>query len=248
MIARIVAAIVLVVASMPSLASDELDPGKPIKIQDGNGILALDVEALAFATSVHIQRVGSLFGGTTLTRLGGSSHVRLVELAPGEYRLSRIDLFRGGSYLRVPDLPRYRFKIEAGVINYPGDVEVAVTERGLYGFHTVNRSARMMAELDRAHPGADARYPLRYQGAFPDTFPEFARHELGGQSADEALKAASKGQIKEVDKDADPALKPLVGELFARPQMQRAHMNLAGDLVATIEFRDGKHRVSLIAA
>ena len=75
---------------------------------------------------------------------------------------------------------------------------------------------------------------------------QFAAHELGEQTAVEALNAGDANAVNEVPKDTPPELRPLVDELFAKPQVKAVRLNPRGDLVAMIEFRAGKHHVSLL--
>jgi dipeptidyl aminopeptidase/acylaminoacyl peptidase len=219
-------------------------PGATIDPADGNGLLAVDIDALAPISAVRIEHIGSVFGGTTLTRLQSGTNVRLVELPAGDYRWSRIDFADRTIHQAVGDDARFRFTIEPGIINYVGDLCIAPAGYG--GRHHIsvtNRAARMLIHLDRAYPGARRKYPMRYQGAFPDRFLPFAANELGDQLATDALKSGSVGEAKNPPDDA--ALRALVGELFAPRPVQLARMNPRGDLVALVGYADGKNRISL---
>ena len=226
----------------------QFKPGEEVKVKDGNGLLAVDINtANAYVNVVKIERVGSLFGGTSLTGLGLGDNVRLVELPAGTYRWSRVDM--NGAYLHIRDDERFQFKVEPGVINYPGDLDIEYTGSGNRYYTTVSdRAGRAMSNLDTMYPGVRHKFPLRYQGALPDGFPEFATAELGDQSAADALKAGATGELKGPPADTPADLKPQVDELFARPQISLARMNSAGDMVAMVEFRDGKNHVSLVNA
>jgi dipeptidyl aminopeptidase/acylaminoacyl peptidase len=134
--------------------------------------------------------------------------------------------------------------VEAGVINYPGDLCITPVANSRRHLVTVtNRAARMLVYLDREFPGARRRYPMRYQGAFPDRFLPFAADELGDQLASDALKSGSGGEVARSTDDG--ALRVLVDELFAPRALQLARMNPRGDLVALVGHADGKNRSSL---
>jgi dipeptidyl aminopeptidase/acylaminoacyl peptidase len=222
--------------------------GEEVKVKDGNGLLAVDINTTnAYVNVVKVERVGSLFGGTSLTGLGLGDNVRLVELPAGTYRWSRVDM--NGAYLHIRDDERFQFKVEPGVINYPGDLDIQSTGSGNRYYTTVSdRAGRAMSNLDTMYPGVRHKFPLRYQGALPDGFPEFAAAELGDQSAADALKAGAAGELKGPPADTPADLQPQVDELFARPQISLARMNPAGDMVAMVEFRGGKNHVSLVNA
>ncbi len=225
----------------------EYTPGESIDLKPVDGLLAVDVDAAGLISGVKIDRIGALLGGTTLTKLHWGTNVRLIALPAGDYRWSRIDLSSVGLYLRVRDDQRFHFKIEPGVVNYAGDFNVTPVGDGLsYNLDVLDHATRMMAHLDRDFPGVRRRFSLRYQGKFPDRFPQFAAEELGEQSAFDALTAGSVGEVMQTQKDMPPELRSLVTELFAKPQIRTVRLNPRGDLVAMIEYRDGKHRVSLL--
>jgi dipeptidyl aminopeptidase/acylaminoacyl peptidase len=239
---------ILISFSFATLAHGaEFKPGESIDLKPGDGLLAVDIEALAFVNSAKIDRIGAVFGGTTLTDLHSGTNTRLITLSAGEYRWSRINLSQGLWYLRVRDDAQFHFKIEPGVLNYIGDLNIAPSGSGLtYRMNLINRSARMMVKLDQDFPGVRRKLSFRYQGRFPDRFPQFASDVLGEQSALEALTAGSADALSEAPKDAPPELRPLITELFARPQVTAVRLNPRGDLLAMIEYRDGKNRVSLL--
>jgi dipeptidyl aminopeptidase/acylaminoacyl peptidase len=241
--------LVLLIVASAARAASEVRSGATISVSNGNGLLAVDVDAVASISGVHIDRIGSMFGGTTLTGLAGGTNIRLIELPAGDYRWSRIDLPGRLRYLHVRDDARFHFRVEPGSINYAGDLCVTLATGGSerYAITVTNRAARMLVHLDRTWPGARRSYPLRYAGPSPDHFLQFAANELGDQLATDALKAGSAGALTEAA-GADPALQVLVGELFAAPQVRTVHLNPNGNLVAAAEYRDGKHRISVIDA
>ncbi|HET6545639.1 MAG TPA: prolyl oligopeptidase family serine peptidase [Rhodanobacteraceae bacterium] len=228
-------------------ATREFTHGESVELEPGNGLLAVDIDTGDLARSVKLDRIGALFGGITLTGLDSSANLRLLELPAGNYRWSRVDLSYFGAYLRVRDDPRFRFRVDPGVINYAGDFSVAPTEWvGSFHLDSSNHAARMLVHLDRDFPGVSRRFPMRYQGAFPDRFLQFATRELGAQSAVDAFRAGTARAIANHAEDALAGLHLLVTELFARPQVRAVRLNPRGDLVAMIEYRDGKNRVSLL--
>lgn len=232
-----------------ALAATGMRAGSAIDIAPGNGLLAVDVDSAAPITAVRIDRIGGgMFSGTTVTGLAGGTNIRLIELPPGDYRWSRVDFPGRLRYLRVRDDARFRFRVEAGAINYPGDLCVTSATGGTerFAISVTNRAARMLIHLDRTWPGARQRLPLRFQGPSPDRFLQFAAGELGDQLATDALSAGSARAVVETHADAD--LRTLVGELFAPPQVRTVRLNPRGDLVAAAEYRDGQHRVSVIDA
>lgn len=239
----------LAVASPPLPAATEVRAGSAISLAGGNGLLAVDVDSVTSISAVRIDPVGRMFGGTTLNGLTGGTNIRLISLPAGEYRWSRVDLTGAMRHLRVRDDERFRFRVEAGSINYAGDLCItpASSRAERFVISMTNRAARMLVHLDRSWPGARRQFPLRFQGAFPDRFLQFAATELGDQLATDALAAGSAGALN-VAPDAAPDLRALVGELFAPRQVRIVRLSPGGDLVAMVEYRDGRHRVSLIDA
>jgi dipeptidyl aminopeptidase/acylaminoacyl peptidase len=227
----------------------EIQPGDKVQIKEGIGVLAIDFDAPQYANLLKIDRVGSLLGWVNVNHVHAGHNFRLFEIPAGEYRWSRIDLMSGWEYLRVRDDPRYRFRVLPGVINYPGTFEVTNSVVwGRYHFSVGNHMARVLATLDHDYAGTQAKFPVRYLGELPDPFAEFVRSELGERSAYAALEAGGANLLPPPDPGTDPRLHAIVDELFAPPRVSLARMNPAGDLIAMIEYRDGKHRVSLVDA
>lgn len=239
----VVFALLLICAS-PGVPAASYRPGATIDLQQGSGLLVVEVEALGPISAVRIEPIGGMFGGRTLNRLQSGTNIRVIELPAGEYRWARVDFADQAFRQAVHDEARFRFRVEAGVINYPGDLSITPVANSRRHLVTVtNRAARMLVYLDREFPGTRRRYPMRYQGAFPDRFLSFAAGELGDQLASDALKSGSGG---EVARSADDGiLRVLVDELFAPRAVQLARMNPRGDLVALVGHADGKHRISL---
>ena len=243
------ALLLALLGSVAPMHAAEIPPGEKVQIREGNGLLAIDFDAPQYASLLKIDRVGSLLGWVTVNHVHAGHNFRLFEVPAGEYRWSRIDLMSGWEYLRVRDEPRHRFKVLPGLINYPGTFEVTNSiVWGRYHFSVGNHMARVLATLDRDYPGTQVKFPVRYLGELPDPFAEFVRSELGEQSAYAALQAGSANLPPPPEQEADPRLHALVNELFAPPRVSLARMNPAGDLIAMIEYRDGKHRVSLVDA
>jgi len=223
---------------------------RPIELKGDDGLLALEIDSTNYIRAVHIERRGSIFG-TTAIGIGGGTVVCLLKLAAGDYRWDRVDVgasFATGmqdAYVHVSDEPRFHFHVDRGAINYGGDF--AFTQAGFMAsrMDVVNRSARMLVALDTQFPGLRAKYPVRYQGATPDPWLDFASAELGDTSAQKAYEAGYATQTTEAPKDTAPELRALVDELFARPQVTRVRLNAAGDLIAMVEFRKGSNRLSI---
>src|SRR5215469_9727391 len=83
--------LVFLLAGSAAHSASEIRSGAAISVSEGNGLLAVDVDAVASISGVHIDRMGSMFGGATLTGLAGGTNIRLIELPAGDYRWSRID-------------------------------------------------------------------------------------------------------------------------------------------------------------
>ena len=217
-------------------------PGASIDLQQGSGLLVVEVEALGPISAVRIEPIGGMFGGRTLNRLQSGTNIRVIELPAGEYRWARVDFADQAFRQAVRDEARFRFRVEAGVINYPGDLCITPVAKSRHGDRDQSCGHACWFS-DREFPGARRRYPMRYQGAFPDRFLPFAADELGDQLASDALKSGSSGEVTRSADDG--ALRVLVDELFAPRAVQLARMNPRGDLVALVGHADGKNRISL---
>lgn len=229
----------------------EIAPGATVELREGHGLVAIAVTTEVPVSSLKIDRKDSAFGGQRLLRLGDGRSLRLLDLPAGEYRFSRIEIGLNNRpmwYLNLRNNGRLDFKVEPGVVNYAGDLDLIPGGYGI--FHTVQRDrlAQLAIDLDARHPGLRQRWPLRWQGAIPDRFGEFLARELGDASLSDIVKSADAATLVEPEKAAEARLPALVKELFADWQVSTVRLNPSGDMLAMAEQRDGRHTISVLDA
>jgi len=174
-----------------------VDPTDPdFVLPEGRGLLVLHVQTDWAIESLHVT--GYEVGGP----LEPGTHLWFVTATPGRHHFSKIrmEFELGRAYSRFPDKTgTFGFDVEAGQINYPGRLILEdVTRVGLGHImapawselglrrRVVNRSAELLADLERDHPVLLERYPLRYTGHGVDRFIEAyekARLDAAGAQA-----------------------------------------------------------------
>ena len=219
-------------------------------LKPGEGLVLLVIDNGIGASSIRLDGPG-IFGDGLARELGGGINVRLMRLPAGEYFWSRANAptFWGGySFYALSHSDAYRFRVEAGVINYPGDFLM----HSLYGnyslFRRVNRAALAMTRLDRKLPGVRARFPWRMDVAAADPFPAFFAEQVPADRvaalADSADAAAKRQRQLEVPED----LAALYRDLFVPAAVQAMRLSPAGGLIAYAVARKDRSEVMLFDA
>jgi len=157
-----------------------VDPSKPIELASDEGLVIVHT-----VSTLQIERL-DMDGVPVLANVPRGISFRIFKAKAGEHRFSRVILEaasrtewgRGFRYVRFDGLeanPRYgTFRVEAGKLNYPGQIHLDATERGYYfeiawvAIH--NRSAVAWMHVKRKYPQLLEDYPIVYTGPVRDVF------------------------------------------------------------------------------
>lgn len=164
-------------ASAPPAA---VRPGPFEPLEKGVGFLVIQIDA-----EVGIARL-DLDGWAVVRDLQAGQHLWLVRMKAGNYRWTAARLAPQNvasgmietKQIDVLDQEEFEFEVEAGQVNYPGEIVVwlADQEDGIWGgvsFRNRNHSAMAIRKLSKSHPELIAAHPLRYAGSRRDEFLQF---------------------------------------------------------------------------
>jgi dienelactone hydrolase len=155
-------------------------PGAPVELAADEGLLVVHID-----TAVPLERV-SLDRAVASGALPSGRHVWLVRLPVGRYRWAQISFgSQAGSaqvYRFEPGDEDVRFDVEAGKINYPGELVIrahpmARSVRGAIQVRNRNHSARAVRELGKVAREILSAFPLRHAGPSRDGFLEHYSRE-----------------------------------------------------------------------
>ncbi|MBX3710782.1 MAG: S9 family peptidase [Lysobacter sp.] len=216
----------------------EIPPGEAPRLRPGEGLVAIVVDTRTSLREVHFRDDvvdAVVVQSATIRGLEAGATARLYALPAGEYRWQRVVTRYGLRYL-LHDRPEVRFRVEAGALNYPGDLIVRDVVSDLPRVQLSNRGLQAIDWLDEAYPGLGDRFPLRYTGRYPDPFPAFYR-------AQQALAGKPHTALSDVRRPPAPGALPLsVRELWRRERISRADLNPRGDrLVKVLHDVQGDH-------
>lgn len=241
---RGVAALLLacaILASAPAQARLHLvKPGQVPELEAGEGFLVVGVDSNMPLSRVRVRKDGAMFGGGDMANVPEGRSLRLYALPAGRYEWAQLDPFRF-FYYNLRDDPEFEFVVEAGKINYAGDLQFRAATVQDSRIHVSNRGLGVIDWLKKEHPTVYAGYPLAYTGLYPDPFPDFYR--------DEAAKAGA-GPAGAQPFRAPPKPGPLpltVEQLWKDDRVLSARINPAGTLIAVhVHAADKRWDVELI--
>jgi dipeptidyl aminopeptidase/acylaminoacyl peptidase len=156
-----------------------IEPGEDISLGANEGLALFVVDTDGSLSNIRIDKIGSIFTAPVLKKLSVGRSLRLLKLTQGEYQFDKAQLEFGWTtlYWEIKDLPNRRFRIDAGKLNYVGDLNVS----GQLFWREMsirNSGMRVFDELETQFPGLGGRYEWRYTGEFPDPFIEFYKRQL----------------------------------------------------------------------
>jgi len=172
-----------------------IKPGQVPTLAADEGLLVVGVDSNMPLARVRLRKDGAIFGGGNLLDLPEGRSLHLYVLPAGRYEWSELHPFSFFKYTLGHE-PEFEFTVEAGKINYPGDLQFRARTVHDSLFHISNRGLGVIDWLDKEHPALAARFELGYVGHYPDPFPGFYRQELarlgGGTGGSEAYVAPPK--------------------------------------------------------
>lgn len=170
-----------VIASAIGCASPHprpIQPGEVLRPDEGLLVLHLRTE--------RPLRSLAISGSSFPLEVGTGTHLLLIAVSAGSYRWSALGTPSNAEdpesetvELLFPYGAEFRFRIEAGRINYAGMLEVGYVDWGV-GVRSVERTALALEEIRSRFPKLLEQYPIVYSGAVRDVFLE---RYLAAQSA-----------------------------------------------------------------
>ena len=152
------------------------------------GLILLVFDGNSSVDSVAIKAFGSDDRYTIKDPRVGRT-IKLLAATKGNYYWSSLSL----KYLRytMRSSNQFRFKVEPGVLNYPGDL--IYRQRAFTGdpIHRANRSLSLMDWLAKTYPGIEKQFDFRYVGDYPDPFPAFYKAEIASITSPPESKSKS---------------------------------------------------------
>ncbi|HOZ03994.1 MAG TPA: prolyl oligopeptidase family serine peptidase [Arenimonas sp.] len=167
----------LLVATSAMAGVREVKPGHPLTLSPGEGMLLLVFDSNVPIDSAGVVREGGS-GSYFITRPPAAKTIRLLVAQEGNYSWTDLQLY--GGYFQVKKDGKYRFKVSAGVVNYPGNLVFELTSSKRASISKVNHSLEFMDWLAKTYPDIEKSYPFEYTGDYPDPFPSFYRSESAG--------------------------------------------------------------------
>lgn len=212
-----------------------IEPGEVPRLDADEGLLALVIDTNSYLREVRFRKDGRLFDAATMKRMEPGATPRLYVVPAGTYEWSRVTTVLGQWY-DFKDTPETKFKVQAGVVNYPGDMLMRGAYTNASTFQFTNRSLQVLDWLEYAHPKIFAQYRFNYVGLYLDPFP--------------AMYLDAKAKVAKPFTELGFARKPPVPDklpidirdLWRAGQVDGADLNARGDLmVKVLRKSDGWH-------
>lgn len=231
---------------LPLWAAEWIQPGEPVSLGSGEGLVVIGVDSDQPVKRINLERVGSTFGFPELKDLKVGYSLRVLVLPAGEYRVNKA--FSVPYEWELATLPNARFNVEAGRVNYVGEL----TLRGWY-YRTLsirNNGLQTRWRLDMEYPGLSQRWPWRLGSQWPDDYmalladaaPEDAKSTVPASRPASAAKAG-KPAIDARLPTASSAQRQWAKRLFAPRAVHRVELSPAGEHALEYRQVEGKHQL-----
>lgn len=214
-----------VLALWPTLASAAMEHVKPAQMPvlgPNEGFVLVAVDTDVDVHRVRVNRDGKSWGDGVMSDLKAGQNYRLYVAPAGQYEWRELQLLYSLRYA-LKEEPEFKFKVEPGKINYPGDLVFRPTSLWRADIRSANRGLAAIDWLQANHPALLSGHALSYSGRYPDPFPEFYRNALASHAAP---LPASPGVITT---PGDPAPDDL---LWRDSRILEARLNPAGTMLA----------------
>lgn len=212
-----------------------VEPGEVPKLDADEGLLVIVVDTNSYLADVRFRKDGKLFNAATLKNVAPGATPVLYVVPAGIYEWSRVSAHYRFWY-EFKDTPDTKFKVEAGALNYPGDMLMRGKYTNASTFLFTNRSLQVMDWLEDEHPQLLARYGFAYSGHYPDPFP--AMYLKAKAEAAKPYAELSAGR-----KPPTPEKVPIdIRDMWRIGQVEGADLNARGDMmVKVLRKSDGYH-------
>lgn len=212
-----------------------VEPGEVPKLDADEGLVAIVIDTNSSLREVRFHKDGKLFDAATIRNVNPGATPMLYVLPAGTYEWSRATT-NFGQWYDFNDVPETKFKVEAGVLNYPGDMLMRGTYTNASTFLFTNRSLQVLDWLEGVHPQVVTKYRFTYVGIYPDPFPAMYLEA-------KATVAKRFTELGFARKPPVPEKMPIdIRELWRIGQVDGADLNARGDLmVKVLRKSDGLH-------
>lgn len=176
--ARLVLLLMVLVASTVAQAGlKRIDPGESFELKAGQALVLVVIESDTKLRSVRLSKDGRFLGSKLMNQLPIGRSYALYRADAGSYQWSEIRPFSNWRF-RLSDNPEFRFEVNAGQINYPGDLLYQATSLWGAQMRTANRGLQAMDWLQKEFPELHEAHEFHYTGHYPDPFPAYYRAAL----------------------------------------------------------------------
>lgn len=200
----------------------EVDPGEMPRLGAGEGLLLVAVDSDVDSPVVRIYREG-LNLDLRRVRGGGAGHsYRLYALPVGRYYWSEV---MHDTRYRIPKDPEFSFEVRPGVLNYPGDLRIRISNAWRASVHVSNRGLPSLDWLRAHHAVLLRAQRFEYTGHYPDPFPSMYIEKVADRvlPPDRTLESPPAGSL------------PLpLDELWRPARLQAIELNPRGDMFAEV--------------
>jgi dipeptidyl aminopeptidase/acylaminoacyl peptidase len=214
---------------MASAFMREVEPGEIVNLDDDEGLLVVAVDSDIALRRVRVERSSSGLSWASVRGVATDTRALRLYVAPqGKYRWEDVQLEDFDAVYDVSDDDEFHFAVQAGRINYPGDLLFRSVSIYQARIHVANRALTVIDWLSREHSALYSKYELGYSGHFGDPFPAFYRAERGrlGQTS---VSAAPEPPLPQ-PRAGSPALL----DYLRSPRLLAARINPRGDLIAVV--------------
>ena len=183
--------------------------GKEESLSSDEGYLLLSLETYDHIGELVIKPVNS---GKKIKFKGVSigENFALIKLKAGEYYWDKIKY-----YFLLGTMPfnykksDFTFKVEAGVINYPGtwyaNLKFIGNGSAALPFKAINKLSYELGKFRKRYSDIYEKYPFKYQGTIKDNYPDFFKHvsnlfpELPSEKGIQEHLSSLEGKTKDYD-------------------------------------------------
>lgn len=166
----------------------EIKPGQEVKLKPDEGLIVLAFDGGAGVESVTLKSWGEDARYTIKDPRAGKN-MRLLAASRGKYFWTRLEQKYVRYSMRSDD--HLYFTVEAGKVNYPGDLIFRSKWFNQATIHRANRSLALLDWLAKTHPSVASQFEFRYAGKYPDPFPAFYKAEIASASSPPESKTKS---------------------------------------------------------
>ena len=175
-----------------------IDASGPIELAPDEALLIIHID-----TDVALKNL-VLNNHSVAQSLGKGRHVWMVRIREGSYRWQRVEV-GSGRHLNLrfelePD-EELRFKVEAGKVNYPGELMIRSGTLSRWGDGALivrnrNHSAMAVRELRGSYDSILRSFPLHYAGLSGDGFLEYYMRKRERPAAESNGAANREGRVE----------------------------------------------------